>query len=147
MAEISQSAANEKTHANRKTTCKLRKHLHQFDNACAVNTHNTKNKEACCKNRNALQIVTDQLGNVKGNRKVVNMARTYLSMFALKGFLYIISLNKLTKYTITVTVKGYVSWLTYFYNFPYKKITIAYGFTIKINKYIYYIKNKNGYYS
>ncbi len=57
----------------------------------------------------------------------MNMAGTYLSMFTLKGDIlvyfpvhtipcssfYIISLNKLLKYTITVTVKGYVSWLTY----------------------------------
>ncbi len=33
-----------------KNTCKLRKQLHQFDNTCAANTHNTT------KQRNALQI-------------------------------------------------------------------------------------------
>ncbi len=36
--------------ANRKNTSKLRKQLHQFDNTCATNTHNTT------KQRNVLQI-------------------------------------------------------------------------------------------
>ncbi len=35
-----------KMDANRKSTSKLRKHLHQFDNKCAVNTQNT---EKLCK--------------------------------------------------------------------------------------------------
>ncbi len=37
VAERAQRTANEKTHANRKSTSKLRKH-HQFDNTCAANT-------------------------------------------------------------------------------------------------------------
>ncbi len=41
-----------KTNANRKSTSKLREHLHQFDNTCAANTHNTT------KYRNALQTCT-----------------------------------------------------------------------------------------
>ncbi len=36
--------------ANRKNTCKLRKHFRQFDNTHAANAHNTTKK------RNALQI-------------------------------------------------------------------------------------------
>ncbi len=35
------------------------------------------------------------------------------------------------KYTITVTVKGYVSWVTYLYKLPYKNE--PYGLTIKIS--------------
>ncbi len=38
----------QKTHANIKSTSKLRKHLYQFDNTCAANAHNT-NKETHCK--------------------------------------------------------------------------------------------------
>uniref|UniRef100_A0A671QBZ4 Acrosin n=1 Tax=Sinocyclocheilus anshuiensis TaxID=1608454 RepID=A0A671QBZ4_9TELE len=33
---------------------------------------------------------------------------------------YTVCINNLMKYTITVTVKGYVNWLTYFYNLPYQ---------------------------
>ncbi len=80
-----------------------------------------------CKCSQHNQIKKRAANNVWGNRKVMNMAGTYLSMFTLKGDIlvyfpvhtipcssfYIISLNKLLKYTITVTVKGYVSWLTY----------------------------------
>ncbi len=50
VAERAQCAANEK-----KNTCKLRKHLHQFDNTCAANTHNGT------KYRNALQIQQNQI--------------------------------------------------------------------------------------
>jgi len=38
-----------------KNTCKLRKHLHHFDNTCSANTLTTE-PNTCCKNRNALQM-------------------------------------------------------------------------------------------
>ncbi len=41
----SQHNQKKKRAANRKNTCKLRKHFHQFDNAHAANTHNTTKKE------------------------------------------------------------------------------------------------------
>ncbi len=53
----------QKTHANRKSTSKLRKYL-QFDSTCAANTHNTtKYRNALqntnkCKYNNVVQIFT-----------------------------------------------------------------------------------------
>ncbi len=44
----------QKTHANKKSTSKLRKHLHCFDSTHAANPHNT------CKLRNAQQMLTTQ---------------------------------------------------------------------------------------
>ncbi len=41
----------QKTHANKKSTSKLRKHLHRFDSTHAANPHST------CKSRNTLQII------------------------------------------------------------------------------------------
>ncbi len=40
----------QKTHANRKSTSKLRKQLHQFDSTCAANTLNTTKYITSCKN-------------------------------------------------------------------------------------------------
>ncbi len=49
-----------KTNANRKSTSKLREHLHQFDNTCAANTHNqiqkcTANTHSATKFKTALR--------------------------------------------------------------------------------------------
>lgn len=45
-----------KTHANRINTSKVRKHLHQFDDTCTGNTHNTS-KDSYYHQVNTLQML------------------------------------------------------------------------------------------
>ncbi len=76
-----------KTDANRKSTSKLRKHLHQFDNKCAVNTQNTEklckltiqpNTEMHCKylQHNQIQKCTANTYNTTKYRNLLQILTT-----------------------------------------------------------------------
>lgn len=77
MAERAKCAANENQPTN-----SPKKHLHQFDNTCAPNTHNVT------KRRNALQIHTDHNGMFKGTATSDEPGWTCLSMCAQKSEIF-----------------------------------------------------------